>query len=502
MMQEKERLAGRRTWVRYPGSMDPVGAITRRCCPLRAPLVPEGTQAPPRGARSLRRVLGFRTVVSTSAGLAFAAVNFLAVLEIRGEAPGILAPLAILAAGALCLLAAAVFSELNGTIPSAAGIRVWTLRGIGDPFSLAFALLYLLTVLAVIAADGFVLAAALHVALPTVPGVLWILLFLTAALLTNLRGVRAAGLVQDLTTYVLLAAMLVVGLAATGAPGHLPPTPVHWPVGLFGGIALGVFVFMGFEWVTPLAEEVERPNLMPRGLGLALLSLAAAFGLFALVAARLPGVAAGGLAPQLTVGRAALGALGFWIMLSVTVVTAGTTFNGGFVAASRLLYALGRSGFLPDALGRLNRRFVPASALWLLYGISMALTLVVFLTRRYLILINAGGTLECAMYVVAAFALLGLRRKAPDLPRSWRAPGGAVLPIAAIVVFGALGLGAATTADGLPLPGVPWTLILLVVLALLAALYARAAGRRQAARSARRARRAAGATAQEHRGEP
>jgi amino acid transporter len=457
--------------------------------PATEPLAEKTAPAPAGPGGVLRRVLGFRTIVSTSAGLAFAAVNFLAVMEIRGKAAGILGPLAIVIAGCVCLLAAAVFSELNGTIPSAAGIRVWTLRGLGDPFSLTFTLLYLFTVLAVIAADGFVLASALHAVLPAIPGAAWIVLFLSAALVANLRGVQSAGLVQDLTTYGLLAALIVICVAALGHPGHLPPTPATWPVGLFSGIALGVFVFMGFEWVTPLAEELRQPTRMPQGLGLSLLALALAFGLFALVAARLPGVTAGGLVPQLAVGRSALGAAGFWIMLAVTVVTAGTTFNGSFVSASRLLYALGRSGHLPASLGRLNARFAPARALWMLYGVSVAMTLLVFTTRRYLILINAGATLESAMYVVAALALLGLRRRAPEIPRTWRAPWGRVLPIAAVVVFGVLGIGAATTADGLPLPGVPWTVVLLGLMALGAWWYARAAIRRRALRTpaARRA---------------
>jgi amino acid transporter len=420
----------------------------------------------------LQRVLGFRTIVSTSAGLAFAAVNFLAVLEIRDQAPGILGPLGIVIAGALCLLAAAVFSELNGTLPSAAGIRVWTLRGLGDPFSLTFTLLYLTTILAVIAADGFVLAAALQAAIPAVPGILWILAFQAAALISNLRGVRSAGLVQDLTTYFLLAALVIVSALALGAPGgHLAPTPPDWAGGLFGGVALAVFVFTGFEWVTPLAEEIRDPLRMPTGLGLSLLLLAGSFGLFALVAARLPGVSSAGLAPQLAVGRAALGGLGFWVMLIVTVVTAGTTFNGGFAAASRLVYALGRTGYLPASLGRLSGRFVPARALYLLAGVAAALTLVVFATTKYLVLINAGATLESAMYVVAALALLGLRRREPGLPRSYRAPGGRIVPVATIVLFGALGLGAAVTATGLPLPAVPWTLVLLVILAVAAHAY-------------------------------
>ncbi len=441
----------------------------------------------------LQRALGLRSVVSTSAGLAFAAINFLAVTAIRRQAPGWEGPVAILLAGVLCLLVAACFGELNGTLPSAAGIRVWTLRGIGDPFSLAFTLLYLPALLLVMAADGFVLGAALHRAVPVVPPLVWVLLLLGAGLMANLRGVRTAALVQDLTTYGLLAALAIVSALALGR--HPLETAAPLPAGgggLFTGVALAVFIFTGFEWVTPLAEEVQDNRRMPLGLTLALALLVVGFGLFAAVAARLPRLPGGDLAPQLAVGRLALGAVGFWGMLAVTTVTAGTTFNGGLAAASRLLYALGRGRYLPSVLGHLNARFVPARALWLLAAVVAVLMAGVFLTRQYLVLINMGAVLECSMYVVAAIALLGLRRREPDLPRGWRAPGGRTLPVATAGIFGLLAVGAAVAPSGIrwPAPWFPWPLLVLIVLALAALVYARRSLRRRltAVRSGRTAR--------------
>ncbi len=457
----------------------------------------EGAEGAAGGRRRgvLQRVLGLRSVVSTSAGLAFAAINFLAVTAIRRQAPGWEGPVAILVAGGLCLLVAACFGELNGTLPSAAGIRVWTLRGIGDPFSLTFTLLYLPALLLVMAADGFVLGAALHRALPVVPPLLWVLVLLGAALAANLRGVRSAALVQDLTTYGLLAALVIVSALALGRHPLETAAPAAFSGvgGLFTGIALAVFIFTGFEWVTPLAEEVQDNRRMPLGLGLALALLTLGFGLFGAVAARLPQVPGGDVAPQLAVGRLALGAVGFWGMLLVTVVTAGTTFNGGLAAASRLVYALGRSRYLPTALGRLNARFVPARALWLLAAVVGVLIAGVFLTRQYLVLINMGAVLESSMYVVAAVALLGLRRREPALPRSWRAPGGRVLPVATAVLFGLLAVGAAVAPSGIrwPAPWFPWPVVVLFLLALAAFGYARRALRHRltavaSARSSRR----------------
>ena len=422
----------------------------------------------------LRRVLRLPTIVSTSAGLAFAAVNFLAVIQVADLVAGDSAWLAIVTAGVLCLLAAGVFGELNAVLPSAAGIRLWTRQGINDGFSLVFTLLYLTTILAVIAADSFILAQAIQAGIPAIPGLIWILLFLSLALWANLRGVKMAGRVQDATTFVLLGSLTLIAIGAIVHVHHPWHTPFAPGGGYLQAIALGVFVFVGFEWVTPLAEEVTDSRLMPRGMFIAIGLIAIAFGLFSLAATHLlpPHALMSSLVPQLLVGRAAFGELGFWWMLVITVITAGTTFNGSFVSASRLLYALARERSLPGWFAALNDRFVPMRALYVLFGASVVLAALVFATGDYRVLINAGAALEAVMYVVAAWAVIGLRRRQPDAERSFRLPFGIILPILTIVVFLVLAVGAATSPSGIPGP-VPWVLVLLLVIALLSLLYVR-----------------------------
>jgi amino acid transporter len=308
----------------------------------------------------LRRVLRLPTIVSTSAGLAFAAINFLALVQVATLMAGDSAWLAIVTAGVLCLLAAGVFGELNAIMPSAAGIRLWTRQGISDGFSLTFTLLYLTTILAVIAADSFILAQAIEAGIPQVPGLLWIVLFLFAALLFNLRGVKMAGRVQDTTTYVLLASLVLIAIAAIAHSHSAWHTPFSPGGGYLQAVAVGVFVFVGFEWVTPLAEEVTDSRLIPKGMFIAIGLIAIAFGLFILAMTHLLPAGSLGktLVPQLLIGRTAFGTFGFWWMLLVTVITAGTTFNGSFVSASRLLYALARERSLPGWFSALNDRFV------------------------------------------------------------------------------------------------------------------------------------------------
>ncbi len=435
----------------------------------------------------LRRVLRLPTIVSTSAGLAFAAINFLAVVQVAELMAGDSAWLAIITAGVLCLLAAGVFGELNAIMPSAAGIRLWTRQGISDGFSLTFTLLYLMTILAVIAADSFILAQAIEAGVPQIPGLLWIFLFLGAALFFNLRGVKMAGRVQDTTTYVLLASLLLIGIAAIAHSHNAWHTPFSPGGGYLQAVAVGVFVFVGFEWVTPLAEEVTDSRLIPKGMFIAIGLIAIAFGLFSLAMTHLlpAGALTKTLVPQLLVGRTAFGALGFWWMLLVTVVTAGTTFNGSFVSASRLLYALARERSLPGWFSSLNDRFVPHRALYLLFFISMVLAVLVFTTRAYEVLINTGAALEAVMYVVAAYAVIGLRRRQPEAQRSFKLPFGTIIPWLTIVIFLVLAIGAATSPSGLPGP-VPWVLVLLVIIGLLSFLYVRLYVPRLKARAKRR----------------
>ncbi len=423
----------------------------------------------------LKRALPLRTAVSTSAGLASAAINFLAVAELAGYAGGRSGWLAILVAGVLVTLAAGNFSELTALYPSAAAIRVWIRRGASDQLSMVASLVYVGTVVFVIAADAFVLGHVFLAVLPGVPGLLWIAVLLGLVTLLNLRGIKVAGWVQDLNGLFLLGSLVVVSVLALG---HVPAP--HWHTAFQMGpnwiqaLALGVFVFVGFEWVTPLAEEFQDSRVIPRGMFMALGLVTVAFGLFALAAQMV--LPAHGLAsspvPQLLLGRAVLGGWGFWWMVVVSLTTAMTTFNGGLATASRFLYAAARERLLPPALSRLNDRLVPKSALVALAVGALVLAVVVYATGVYTLLINVGAAVESFMYALAAWLVLSLRHREPHRRRTFRVPGLPWVTILTMVVFAGLGVGAATTASGIPGP-VPWPLVFVAALTGLAWWYVR-----------------------------
>jgi amino acid transporter len=234
---------------------------------------------------TLRRVLKFRTIVSTSTGLAYAAVSLLGCIQIAYYLGGDSAWVAILIAGLLALLAAFCFSELNALYPTAAAIRLYMKEAFSDNFSLVITFGYLLTIVAAISADSYVVGQAITYAfrLPNWASLIWILALLGLAMGSNLRGIRIAGLLQDITTYSLLIFAVIISLIALSHNGFQLRTPFAAfsdPGNLLSAVAVGVFVFSAFEWVTPLSEEIANIRLIPRGMFVSLGLLFISYALF------------------------------------------------------------------------------------------------------------------------------------------------------------------------------------------------------------------------------
>ncbi len=413
------------------------------------------------------RVLSLKTAVSTSAGLASAAINFLACVEVAEYAGGSSAWIALLAAGILIVFSASNFAELSGLYPSAAAIRVWTKRGLNDSWSLIISLVYALTVIFVIAADAFVLAQAFRRAIPAVPGWVWIAILLVLVLWANLRGIRVAGRIQDINAMLLLASLTIIAVVILGK-GPLPPVQqfFHLGHGIVQSIALGVFIYVGFEWVTPLAEEFSDAKAIPRGMYLALGLIAIAFGLFSVALTTIfprPAQLASTFVPQLLAGQKALGVWGFWWMLFVTATTAMTTFNGGLFTASRFIYSLAREKALPKQFSHLNSRWVPSYALSAIAVLSLILALVIFETRQYAVLINAGAGVEGLVYALSALLVIRLRKKEPTRARPFHALGVPWLTAAVGIIFFVLGMAALFTSSS----AWPWPFMFIASLVLL-----------------------------------
>lgn len=450
---------------------------------------------------TLRRSIGTATATATSAGLAFAAIDYLGVVSVLAYAPGTTAAFAILLGGLMVMLVAGIFSELNGLYPTAAGIRLYLGRAVGHRTALTVTFTYMTTVVLVIAADAFLISEAVRHVLheSAVLAYLWIAVLLGLALAANLLGIRLAGWVQTIVTYTVLAGTAVLSVIAVlhvgGAFSH--------PFSLFGrgtfsgvqAVAFALFLYAAFEWVTTTAEEARAPRVITRALFLAPVLVWLVSTLFALAVSHLvpPSVLHGSPYPQLLLGRDALGTVGEVWMLALTVLTALNTFNGGFLVASRFIYAAAREGNLPRPFAWLNLRAVPWVAVTALAGVSAVVAAVVFATGQWLLLVAVGAAIEAGVYALASLCLVVLRRR-ETRPRPFRLVAGGPLAVFGVVLFTVLFLttGFSDPTNARHVSVAPIAVI--AVLALLSTAYVRlgvprlraAAALRQAAAGPRR----------------
>lgn len=397
------------------------------------------------GVITLRRSVGVATATATSAGLAFAAIDYLGVVSILAYAPGATAAFAILIGGVFVVLISAIFSELNGLYPTAAGIRLYLSRAIGNRTALAVTFTYMTTVVFVIAADAFLIGAAVRHVLnePSALAYVWIVVLLALALVANLRGIRIAGWVQTVVTYTVLAGTSILSVTALFHVGG----SFKRPFDIFGGgtfsgiqaIAFALFLYAAFEWVTTTAEEARTPRVITRALFIAPVLIWIVSTMFALALSHLVRFSSlhGSAYPQLLLGKAALGTVGELWMLALTVLTALNTFNGGFLVASRFIYAAARENNLPRQFAKLNLNAVPWLAVTTLAVTSAAVAAIVFATGQWLLLVSVGAAIECGIYAIGSLCLLRLRSRV-DRKRPFRLVAGVPLAGVGSILFSVL----------------------------------------------------------------
>lgn len=271
----------------------------------------------------------------------------------------------------------------------------------------------------------------------------------------NYRGMRLSAGFQKVATFSLL--VLFLGFTTLGFlrgnPHHLQPLFAH--PGLAGaGLSILLMLqvmpyFMtGFETVVKGSEEAKE-GYDARGFGRAMVLSLAAGSLFYMlvilvVAWIIPwrDLVTGKFGTEQAFERAFGSRLIAQVILFAALLSLLKVFNAMFVAATRLLYALGRKGMIHASLGKVHPRFqTPQVAVLLLAVLTAGVS---FLGDAALIPIIDVGSLAVALGWLAASlaALARIRRSGqPD-------PSGIALAVtSAVVSLSLIGMKA--------FPGVP-----------------------------------------------
>ncbi|UOQ46628.1 APC family permease [Gracilibacillus caseinilyticus] len=380
----------------------------------------------------LKRKLGFWQAYATATGLVVAGSTMVTL----GNSMGMVGPAFIVStflAMVISIIIALSYAELASILPGAGMIGDYTSVAMGKFMSIIAVLSgYFVLVATVGAAETLTASFATQTLWPEINTTLVAIILLTFFLIANLLGVEVFGSIQVVLTLGIMIILSVLGLfgifdvfTAT-EPIETTFNPAGWNT-VFQSLALGIWLFIGIEFVVPMVEEVKNPNKnIPRAMIYGLLSIFVADMLFgqAIIHYIDPSVLASSGTPQIDGARAMLGGVGGTLMIIVTIFAAASSINSNFAAVPRLFYGLARDGLLPKIFAYLHPKYrtpwVSIIAVYALFSLPLFIITVGESTLNILIL--SACTTWLISYIIAQLDVIILRNKYKDLKRPFRTP--------------------------------------------------------------------------------
>lgn len=277
----------------------------------------------------------------------------------------------------------------------------------------------------VIAIGSEVVAAGtyMRVWFPGIPVVAWMIVFTLFLLAINLFSVGHYGtfeywfaLIKVVTIFIFIvagAALLFGGRvqAQYVAGGGFAPKGLMAP---WLVVSFGLYSFLGIEMVAVSSGEARSGADVARATRMAFIVLAFVYvGAISVLVGVMPWRNAGVLeSPFVTVFKVAgIPAAGF-IMNFVVLTAALSGANASLYVASRMMFALARSGYAPGKLGQLNHHGVPMGALIAsMLGILVAILVQLRTANAYLYIINAALVGGMIAWLVSLLAHVRFRAK-------------------------------------------------------------------------------------------
>jgi len=331
------------------------------------------------------------------------------------------------------------YTELTTAIPHAGGAFAYSYRAMGPFGGLIAGYATLVDFLLATPAIAFALGSYLHFLYPSIPALQSALFFNVVFILINISGIKESASFSIFITILAVGELLLfMGVVAPHfkADNYLSnPMPFGW-TGIFAALPYAIWFYLAIEGVAMVAEEVKNPEKnIPKGYlsGLATLMFLA-LGVMILT---------GGITDWRnlsTIDYPLPEAIGIVlgksnsltkIFASIGLFGLIASFNGTILASSRQIFAMARSGYLPQALARINPRFkTPHWSVIAGGGVSF-IALFTGTTSQVIILSVLGAVV---MYIMSMVSLFILRKKEPELDRPFRSPFYPVFPAVALTL--------------------------------------------------------------------
>lgn len=409
-------------------------------------------QGPSDEQNELRRSLGFWECFTIAVGTMLGAGIFVFPGMAASEA-GLGATWSFLIGGLLALLVALPASELVTAMPESGGGYVFIARGMGRFWG---CLVGIAQWVGLIFASAFYVVGFGHylndflarLGLELTLEVSLVALGATATLFViSVIGTATAGKLQNKIVNILLL-ILIIFLSTTfldaqgiiDEPWQLDAS--FWSSPWLNVLATTSLIFtsyLGFAQVVNVAGEVREPErTIPRAMISAIVVVTLVYG-----ATMYLSVAALGVNELARLGETAIprvaeevfGPLGGIALVLAGVLATLSSANASIMGSSRLVFALSQDDLMPDAVGRVNRRFSTPHISLMMVAIPMAG--LVWLAELE-VLAEVASFSHLILYGLLGVCVILMRRRDDEYKPAFRAPASPLLP--AVILLACLGL--------------------------------------------------------------
>lgn len=331
------------------------------------------------------------------------------------------------------------FTELTTSIPHAGGPFAYSYKAFGPMGGLVAGYATVIEFVFATPAIAYALGSYVHFLYPSMPVLYVAIACYVIFTLINMLGIKESAMFSLVVTLLAVVELLLfIGIVAPAFKTEnfvQHALPVPW-MGLFAALPFAIWFYLAIEGVAMVAEEVKDPKRnIPRGYIIGIITL--------VTLALAVMIVTGGIADWRQLADMdyplpeSIGlVLGKNNSLTKVFASIGlfglvASFHGIIISYSRQLFALARSGYLPEFLAGVNTRFrTPHWALMVGAGIGI-IALFTGKTDELIIMSALGAVV---MYMMSMLSLFALRKKYPRLERPFKAPLYPVFPVIALVL--------------------------------------------------------------------
>lgn len=388
--------------------------------------------------------LGLPSVVATGIGLIVATSCLLSL----GQGAGGIGVTFIIAMAVACLInicTALSNAELNALMPNlTGGLAQYTLTCIGPFFSIVT------VVGATIVCNAFTGSAecamfgtSINAAFDTpIPSVVYSVALIVVLMIVNLNGVDMFAKIQNVVAYGLVISLVIMGIMGALGISAGERVAQSWvvssdPSDILSMVGLAFFLFLGAEFVIPIANQVKNPRRnVPLGMVLSLLVI---FGMQVIVVIGMHnyvpwGELAESASPHILYGTNLLGTPGTLWMIVVSIFAVISTVNTVISSIPFICAGMAKIGLLPEFFGKKNKKGTPYIGTLMMSGIMIVVNCTGLTTSSQIsFFILAGCIFWMISYIVTNVNVLILRKRMKKAPRTFKVPGGVLIPLAGIV---------------------------------------------------------------------